>query len=704
MKASETSLLEFLRTAKQFAIPIYQRTYSWTEEQCLTLWRDILRIGSSGDVGAHFIGSVVYIRDDDFSVSSQSPLLVIDGQQRLTTVMLILEALARCLGTSEPYEDFSAETIRGYYLRNPLAKGERRFKLLLTQTDKESLLALMQQKPMPRDRSVRIERNFELFEELIQALSDDLMALCKGLEKLMIVDIALTRGQDNPQLIFESMNSTGLELTQADLIRNYILMGLDHFHQNELYKQYWRPMELAFGQEAYSTQFDSFMRHYLTLKTREIPKISAVYDAFKKHTRVSVSARTGFNSLADFVADIYTYSDYYCKMNLDQEQEEQLQSVFRDLRELRVDVAYPFLLELYHDKASGVLSPQDFTLALRLVEAYVFRRLVCDIPSKSLNKTFSSLGRALEKNRYLASLRACFLEMPSYRRFPSDDEFKRALGKRDLYNFSRRSYWLRRMENHDRKERVLIQEYTIEHILPQNKDLSEPWRKALGPEWDRIQEMLVHTLGNLTLTGYNSEYSDRPFCEKRDMEGGFRESPIRLNRSLSTLPGWNKDTIQERTEQLADLAVKVWAYPELPNGFRRVDPVAITQNAASERDISRHFGDGYLMRSLFEAFRKEVLALDPCVYESILKIYIAFKAETNFVDVVVQKKQLLLSLNMRFHELDDPRHVAKDTTGLGRWGNGDVEVRLTRHDELPYVLGLVRQSLERQLGELEIDS
>ena len=151
--------------------------------------------------------------------------------------------------------------------------------------------------------------------------------------------------------------------------------------------------------------------------------------------------------------------------------------------------------------------------------------------------------------------------MPSHRRFARDDEFKRALGKRDLCNFFRRSYWLRRLENHLRKERVSIQAYTIEHILPQNKDLSGPWRKALGPEWGRIQETPVHTLGNLTLTGYNSEYSDRPFCEIRDMEGGFRESPSKLNKSLGTLPDWNKETIQKRAEQLADLAVRVWVYP-----------------------------------------------------------------------------------------------------------------------------------------------
>ena len=704
MRASPTTLLDFLRNAKQLETPIYQRTYSWKEKQCRTLWHDILTAGSSNGVAAHFIGSVVYIEDDIYHVSSQSPLLVIDGQQRLTTVILILEALARCLGTSEPYRGFSAAKIRDYYLRNPLEEGERRFRLLLTQTDRESLLALMQQKPMPRDKSVGIERNFELFRKLIHEIKDDPVPLCKGLEKLMIVDIALTRGQDRPQLIFECMNSTGLELTQADLIRNFILMDREQSEQKELYEQYWRRMELAFGQEAYSTKFDRFMRDYLTIKTQDTPKFNAIYDAFKKHAELRVSAENEFESLLDFVAEIHTFSDYYCNMNLDQEEDEQLQPVFQDLRELGVDVAYPFLLELYRDYASEVLSAKDFKSALRLVEAYVFRRSVCEIPSNSHHWTFRTLGRSLDRHRYLASLQERFLEMSSFQRFPSDDEFKREFGKRDLYNFTHYRYWLWRLENHHRKERVSVQEFTIEHILPQNRNLSEPWRTALGPDWKRIQETLVHSLGNLTLTGYNSEYSDRPFIEKRDMEGGFRESPIKLNRSLGTVSEWNEDAILERAEQLADLAVKVWAYPAYPEGSREPHAEALTQGPESEMDISHHFEDGHPMQSLFEEFRKEILALDACVSENIFKTYIAFKAETNFVDVVSQRKCLLLSLNLRFHELDDPRGVAKDTTDIGTWGNGDVEVRLTLHEELPYVLGLVRQSLERQMGESEIDS
>ena len=236
MKATEANFLDFLKKSPQFVIPIYQRTYSWTERECRQLWDDIVRTGRNNDIAAHFVGSIVYIEKGLYQISRQSSLLVIDGQQRLTTVMLILEALARRLGETEPVDGFSARKLRNYYLLNPLEEGERGFKLLLTQTDKQNLLALLQQTSPPAETSLRITDNFAFFEAQVQAVVDDLTPLCRGLAKLMIVDIALSRDQDNPQLIFESMNSTGRELSQADRIRNFILMGLEPARQRRLYE------------------------------------------------------------------------------------------------------------------------------------------------------------------------------------------------------------------------------------------------------------------------------------------------------------------------------------------------------------------------------------------------------------------------------------------------------------------------------------
>ena len=290
-----------------------------------------------------------------------------------------------------------------------------------------------------------------------------------------------------------------------------------------------------------------------------------------------------------------------------------------------------------------------------------------------------------------------FLLLPSYRRFPKDDEFHRDLQTRDLYNFRSRSYWLRRFENFGRKELVPVDEYTIEHILPQNDQLNTAWRSALGTDWQRIQQTWLHTLGNLTLTGYNSEYSDRSFLEKRDMPGGFKQSPLKLNEGLSQLEEWNESTIKNRAQRLASLAEQVWSGPQLDAAvLSAYQPQQETTEAYSIEDHPNLMATG--LRPVFEAFRKAVLALDPCVTEEFLKLYVAYKAETNFVDVVPQAKRLRLSLNMRFAEVNDPKGLCKDVTNIGRWGNGDVEVGLSTLDELPYVIGLVRQSLELQLG------
>lgn len=690
MKATEAKFLEFLKKSPQFMVPIYQRAYSWTERECRQLWDDILRTGHNDLVPAHFVGSIVYVEKGLYQVANQPPLLVIDGQQRLTTVTLLIEAIARVLGNTEPLDGFSAKKLRSYYLLNPLEDGDKRYKLILSQTDKASLTALMNQEPLTKERSLRIEANFKLFREWVDTEKRDLSALCKGLAKLMIVDISLNRDQDNPQLIFESLNSTGRELTQADLIRNFVLMGLEPQQQTHLYEQYWRPMEVDFGQEAYASYFDSFMRHYLTVRTGEIPNVGEVYEAFKLYARPRMSESE------TLLGDVRAFARYYCAIALGGEEDSELRAAFHDLRELRVDVAYPLLLELYHDYIGGFLPKDELLKAVRLVEGYVFRRAVCGIPTNSMNKTFATFTRSLKKDRYLESILATFLLLPSYRRFPQDDEFKRDLQTKDLYNFRSRSYWLRRLENYGRKERVPVDEYTIEHIMPQNENLSATWKTELGPDWETIQKTYLHTIGNLTLTGYNSEYSDRPFVEKRDMHGGFKESPLRLNQGLGNFDHWNEDTIRQRAAKLAEQAAHVWAAPTLEPSVLEVYTPKARPAGYSIQDHP-HLAAGP-MREIFEAFRKQVLALDPCVTEEFLKLYVAYKAETNFVDVVPQAKRLRLSLNVAFHEIDDPRGICKDVSGLGRWGNGDVEVGLSSKDQLPYVMGLVRQALEKQMG------
>jgi uncharacterized protein with ParB-like and HNH nuclease domain/predicted transport protein len=671
MKATHAHLLKFINSATQFVIPIYQRTYSWTEKECRQLWNDVRRAGKTDHIPVHFLGSVVYIEESLSNTTSRAPLLVIDGQQRLTSATLLLTALARKVGDDEPVDGFSAKKIRNRYLMDPDETGERQFKLLLSQTDRSTLNALVQGDELPDPNSRRISENFELFARWLDQDKDAVNDICAGLAKLMIVDVALSRDHDNPQLIFESMNSTGKELSQADLIRNFVLMGLEPKLQTRLYEQYWRRMEEGFGQSAYASHFDGFMRHYLTVVTGSIPRLDDVYEAYKAYSQEQLAKN---RNIEDLTREVWEFSRYFRALALGQENDPQLKSGFHDLRELKVDVAYPFLLEVYRDYDANVLSANDFLEIVRLVEAYVFRRAICAVPTNSMNKTFANFGRSLRKDRYLESVKATFLNLKSYR-----------------------SYWLRRFENFGRKERVHVDDYTIEHIMPQNENLPQQWREALGADWSEIQAKWLHTLGNLTLTAYNSEYSDKSFAQKRDMDGGFKDSPLRVSQGLAQLDEWNEDAIKARAEAMAKRAAEIWVMPSLEASV--LSSYQMPSSSTSEYSIEDHpnllSGD---MSGLFDDFSREVKALDPCVSEQFLKLYVAFKAETNFVDVIPQTKALLVSLKIDFDELSDPRQMAVDVTDRGRWGNGNTEVKLSDRNDLPYVLGLVRQALDLQLG------
>lgn len=692
MKAQDLQFTQLLQGAKQFIIPIFQRTYSWEINHCEQLWNDILWVGSNPDLDSHFIGSAVYIPEKENSAAIPR-WLVIDGQQRITTITLLLLALMRRLQAEKINTPVSAEEIEDYYLRNRYGKEEQKYKMLLTKTDKDTLIALLDGKDLPEHPSRRIQENYQFFTNRISSANLDIVY--NGIKKLKIVDVSLQQNVDNPQMIFESMNSTGKALTQVDLIRNFVLMGLPHDTQTKFYNDYWRPMEILFGAESYNNYFDEFMRFFLVIHAgNDRIKRDEVYVEFK-----SYSCK---HEVEQILKSLLEFAGYYCNIALGKEKDPELAPAFQDIRELRADVCYPMLMEIYHDYKLNRLNKEEFIVIIFLVESYVFRRAVCDIPTNSMRQTFATFNRKLKRDRYLESVKAAFLLLRSYRRFPSDDEFKRQLQIRNLYAFNRRHYWLRKFENFGRKERVFVQDYTIEHIMPQNEDLSSEWKTALGEEWERIHDQYLHTLGNLTLTGYNSEYSDRPFREKRDMEGGFRQSPLKLNEGLGTCEQWNEKAIHERASRLADRAVNIWKAPVLNQDIFEAYRDVKSESSSIYTIEAHHYLNGGLPRELYEVFRKEVLNLDECVREEILKLYIAYKAETNFVDIVPQAKRLRLSLNIDFSEINDPRGICRDVKEVGHWGNGNVEVDLENREDLPYILGLVRQAFERQMIEEDL--
>lgn len=439
---------------------------------------------------------------------------MIDGQQRLTTLTLVLAALAEELmqleeAKREPLEGFGPKKLKHYYLVNSEEEAEKYFKLLLSQTDRESLKAIVANREIASDKSIRIFQNYQYFRDQIKKNHNHLKEICQGLSKLIVVDISLDREKDNPQLIFESMNSTGKELSQADLIRNYILMDLEPELQTHLYQDYWYPMEKEFGQEAYVALFDRFIRDYLTAKTGDFPNIRDIYETFKNVVR-----KQGL-SVEDLVKEISMFARYYCAFALGHEKDKELSETFHDLRELKVDVAYPFILNVYHDYSKNTISKPELIAIIRLIEAYVFRRAICGIASSLANKTFASAYREIDTQNYLHSVQAHFMNLRSYRRFPRNEEFQRDFQMRDLYNFRNRSYWLRRMENFERKERINVDEYTIEHILPQNQNLSEHWKNPHGLIGKEFKPIIYIPWVISPSTGYNSEYRQTLYTKTR---------------------------------------------------------------------------------------------------------------------------------------------------------------------------------------------
>ncbi len=683
MEADATTLLGFFKENQnnQFVIPIYQRLYSWKKEQCEQLWDDIIKIGGNDKMNGHFIGSILYVLNGN--KHSNNPLLIIDGQQRLTTITLLLIALRNHL--SEEVKRTEIES----YLINSDKDGDKKFKLFLSEPDRDTLLSLIDKnRRKPSEPSLKIVENFKLFEKWISENTDKLETIFKGLEKLMIVWIALKKEKDDPQLIFESMNSKGIELTQTDLIGNYIVMETEVGKQEDFYNGYWRAMEENFKQN--ETLFNRFVKHYLTIKTGKIPNEKRVYEAFKDYQQ-----KEGIE-IEVLLQDLQKYCGYFCRIVFKKEDDnKELNKALSFLVDLEMDVVYPLLLELYSDYKDGVLSKADFTSIIYLTESYICRRAVCGLGTNSLNKVFPFVTKKIDKKQYLKSVEEHFGSLTGMQKFPNDFEFKDSFITIDFYNFKRKKYFFERLENFERNERVYTHEYTIEHIMPQT--LTEEWKRDLGENFQAIHDKYLHTIGNLTLTGYNSEYSNNSFQEKRDMEKGFKQSPLKLNQSLKddSESVFGEKEIEKRANDLADWALKIWTYPKLDaETLEKYKP----KKEKKVYDLSSYKFGSHSME-LFDILREGIKALDKRVTENFMKAYIAYKFKTNFVDIVVQNKDLKLYLNMKFHELQDEKNLAKDRTNKKNHnGNGDVEVKLETKENIPYCLGLIKQALEKQMG------
>jgi uncharacterized protein with ParB-like and HNH nuclease domain/predicted transport protein len=615
----------------------------------------------------------------------------------MTTLTLLLIALRDQIkqaqaGVHDNDDVSTPEELDDYYLRNRHGKGDRRHKLHLRRADQDTLHALLEGKAVPENASERVKENFNFLRELVAQA--DLQTVYAGIKKLVVVDVCLTRGQDDPQMIFESLNSTGVDLTQADQIRNFVLMRLDETSQTQLYEEFWQPIEQAFGRR-YRSEFDKFVKDFLTLQMRPGTPLKSVdiYHEFRNFFLRTVDNR-GVNGI---LGDLYRFGIYYTAFSLGQEKQPALKDAFARLRSL-IEVASPVVLTLYdfYDRAKTI-SASEFVEAIELLESFVFRRSVCDMQTRSLGQIFSSLAYRITEAQPLLSLKVALFRQGKKRRFPTDAEFREALEARDVYDMRTCFYLLDRLENFS-KERIDTAEFTIEHVMPQNEDLRPEWRTVLGGEWQAVQQVWLHRLGNLTLTGYNSTYSDRPFAEKKTISGGFNDSPLRLNKFIREQSTWDAAAMEQRGKQLAEKALAVWRPLS-------VDPLAVKQRELEEyKALAANFNIESLemddvAKSLFEALRPHIQALGLDVIELPNARSVTYRVFDFVVEIFPRKQRLILLLNLDFSDCEDSSGKARDATDVafivGAMESGGVLYNLESAADVPAAVNVVRQAYER---------
>jgi uncharacterized protein with ParB-like and HNH nuclease domain len=568
MIANQINLNRFLSQADtQFIIPVYQRNYDWTDTQCKLLQDDILAAGLSDKIIAHFIGSIVYIHDGEYLASGIRELSIIDGQQRLTTITLIYICIYRLL--LKLGDQSQVNRVHETYLINKFAADEEKLKLRPTENNDKALKHILQE-DTPENYAngfSRVIANYNYFRSRIT--EENYTCVLKGLAKLMFVEISLERGKDDAQRIFESLNSTGLELSQADLIRNYILMGLSRTKQDEIYRHYWEKIEILAKDEATnSSRVSDFIRDYLTLQNKKIPNKNLVYQEFKtKYPSLAVP------DLENLLTSLRNLARHYQKLiNPARESDPQIRRHLEYIHQLEINVCYPFLIQVYEDYQNQLIDKAVFIAVLELIQAFTWRRFILGLPTNALNKIFMRLYEDVVPTDYLASVQKSLLRKKGSQRFPKDAEVLQTLAEKDVYNIKpkNRFYFLDRLENHQNNEPVLMDTdsgITIEHIFPQNPD--SRWQTDLPAEdYRKFADVYLHTIGNLTLSGNNGSLGNRPFLEKQNMnvdgkEQGYHFSRLWLNRFLKEIDAWGVGQYQKRSTTLGERFLAIWRFPDV---------------------------------------------------------------------------------------------------------------------------------------------
>lgn len=556
MKASERKIKDlFSEPNTFFSIPVYQRDYNWQEKQCKQLFKDILTAGENKEISSHFIGSIVYIHEGVYEIGEKE-FSVIDGQQRMITITLLFIALYHKLKENNSKE---ADKIYELYLINKFSEKEVNLKLVPPEENLNILIKVLENKfnELENYRDRNLVKNYSYFKKELTKFSDsEIQNIIVGIDKLIYVNIALENGKDDPQRIFESLNSTGLDLSQGDLIRNYILMDLDRKEQNRIYKNFWIPIEnnckISDGNEVKNYVSD-FIRDYLTLKRGEIPVKAKVFEEFKMF----------YDNPDDLkLEELKNYSVKYSHIIKPYlEEDEDIREELKNLKTLDQVVINPFLIGILKDYKEDKLDRKDLLNILKLLQSYIWRRFITEKPSNLLSKLFQGMYLKISKkeNYYTATE-----EILLAQEFPTNEELKESLKTKNVYkNKERLKYVFRKIENYNHNELIDFDndKITIEHIFPQRP--SKTWKELYTDEELEEMKALKNTISNLTLTGSNVKLGNKTFLYKRDQKiHGYRDSKLYLNSYLGKLERWDLQTMKERFEILFNDIIKIWKRPE----------------------------------------------------------------------------------------------------------------------------------------------
>ena len=695
MKAVNRQFSQIINGTNQFIIPVFQRDYSWETDQYRQMWTDVLRTGNGND-GGHFLGSFVYVEGS--AGPAFSSWLVIDGQQRLTTLTLLLIALRDHIRKEEwSGQDPTPEKIDAYFLKNVLETDERKYKLALRRHDNETLWALVDSKDYSEleNKSELVVKAYHYFREQLDCSKVDPAEIYRGIARLSVVDVQLEH-QDNPQLVFESLNSTGVALSQSDLIRNYLLMGLPEEEQTELYGEYWSRLENYFLMAGNVP--DSFLRDYIALERKSTTQTRAdrIYNEFKEFWPPSDA-----DSTAVLLAPMVKFARYYVSFLRPSSmiQNQKLREAMDNVRSGGLGNAHaPLIMRLYDYYERKLLTESDFIRALTLIKSYLLRRAVIGLQTRDYWSVFTRIAHTMSEDDPFESFQVALARQKYSYRFPSDKEFRSAIQEGDLYRLRNCFHILECLENSGQLEPSPTKGYSIEHIMPQNIDKVQEWQAMLGGQskWKDVHDTWLHRLGNLTLTAYNGPLSNKPFSKKKPV---FEQAAVRITKYVKDQGRWTEFEMEERGHILAERARVIWPHHEADEKLiQNVEVEELLELA--DQQSSDTLDMNPQVRELLHATQDSIRGLSKAIEVIEHKSVCYYDYSASFLaEILPMASYVRLLIPLDFDAVDDPEGLAGDVHAWKFLPNVShrecgVFIDIKEKSQIEAAIPMVRQGLD----------